>query len=165
MKFHSTLLGSVLLASLASAASAAPANASPSLSGMQTASVAVDINEYEAIEKAIGLYIEGGRQGKSSVMKPAFHASAVMYGGPGESVEGGPIKGLFEYIDSHPAAPDLNAHITNIEVQNQVAFARIESDNWNGARYSDMFLLVKDNGSWKILTKVFHHYDADGLNR
>lgn len=161
MNLRSTLVATALLTSFANSASATPTTAPTSEKPIAHATVAVDIKEYDAIRKTLGLYIEGGRRGQSAVMRPAFHPNAVMYGGPGESLGGGPIKGLFDYIDGHPPATGVSAQITQIEVQNQIAFARVESDNWNGARFSDMFLLVKDNGAWKILTKVFHQYGAN----
>lgn len=161
MKLRSILVATVLLTSLANFAIAAPSTAPTSEKPISHVTVAVDIKEYDAIKKTLRLYIEGGREGKSAVMKPAFHPKAVMYGGAGESLGGGPIKALFDYIDGHPPATGLSAEITKIEVQNQIAFARVESDNWNGARFSDMFLLVKENGAWKILTKVFHQYGAN----
>ncbi|MCY1254209.1 putative lumazine-binding protein [compost metagenome] len=161
MKLRSALFPIIFLASTANFANAAPADTSASSKPPANAATAVDIKEYEAIKRTLGLYLEGGRQGKSAIMRPAFHANAVMYGGAGESMQGGPIKALFEYIDGHLPATGLNAYITKIEVQNQVAFARIESDNWNGARFSDMFLLLKDDGNWKILTKIFHQYGAN----
>ncbi|MCY1267060.1 putative lumazine-binding protein [compost metagenome] len=161
MKLRNTFLAAVLLASLVNCANAASTTPPGAEKSGSQATNAVDIREYQAIQKTLGLYIEGGRQGKSAIMKPAFHANALMYGGSGESIEGGSIKNLFEYIDGHPPATGLNAQITKIEVQNQLAFARIESDNWNGARFSDMFLLVKENGNWKILTKVFHQHGSN----
>ncbi|PLP96712.1 nuclear transport factor 2 family protein [Cupriavidus pauculus] len=161
MKLRSAILPIIFLASTVNFANAATTDAAASGKPTANAATAVDVKEYEAIKRTLGLYLEGGRQGKSAIMKPAFHPNAVMYGGAGDSMQGGPIKSLFEYIDGHPPATGLNAYITKIEVQNQVAFARIESDNWNGARFSDMFLLVKDSGNWKILTKIYHQYGAN----
>lgn len=161
MKLQSTLCAFVLFATSAGIVNAAPTNAAVSPKPAIQAAAKIEMADYAAIRHVLGLYIDGGRQGKSAVMKPAFHTNAVMRGGPGNSVDGGPIQGLFDYIDSHPAASGLNAEITKIEVQNQIAYARIESDNWNGARFSDMFLLIKDKGEWKILTKIFHQHAAD----
>jgi hypothetical protein len=156
MKFKKGFVTVVLLASMSAHGEPVPADAPTTDSARSNA---VNLGEYQAISRVLNLYIEGGRQGKSAIMKPAFHPDAMIYGGPGDKTEGGPISTLFSYIDSHPAAPQLQAQVVKIEVQNQIAFARVESDNWNGARFSDMFLLVKDGAQWKILTKTFHAYD------
>lgn len=115
-------------------------------------------SDYAAIRKVLNTYLEGGIQGKGEVMKPAFHADAIIYGSAGGKINGGPIQGLFDAIEGAPAK-ELNAEITNIDIAENIAHARVESNNWNGARYSDMFLLLKENGDWKIITKVFHVHE------
>lgn len=50
----------------------------------------------------------------------------------------------------------MEADITSVDIAGNIAYARVESNNWHGARFSDMFLLLKVNGDWKILIKVFH---------
>ncbi len=131
--------------------------AAPEKSGEnKMSSNSTPVQEYEAIRKVIGLYVEAGLQAKSEIMKPAFHQEAIMYGFGGGQLSGGPIQGLFDYIDGNPKAANLKAEITTIDIVGDIAHVRAESDDWNGARYSDMFLLVKDNGQWKILTKTFY---------
>lgn len=114
--------------------------------------------EYSAIRKVMGLYIQAGKEANSSVMKPAFHKDAIIYGTSGAEVTGGPIQGLFDFIDSHPKATNLEAEITSIDIVNNIAHVRVESNNWSGARYSDMFLLLKDGGGWKIITKIYYDH-------
>ncbi len=79
-----------------------------------------------------------------------------MYSTPNGKVEDGSIRALFEYLDSNPAVTELEADIAAVEIAGNIAYAKIESNNWHGARYTDMFLLVKEGNDWKILTKVFH---------
>lgn len=54
---------------------------------------------------------------------------------------------------------EMVAEITTIDIAGDVAYAKVESDNWHGERYTDMFLLVRDGDTWKLLTKVFHTHD------
>lgn len=116
----------------------------------------INVSDYEAIKAALNKYLEAGRQGKSSVLRPAAYKDAIMYSAADGKVEGGSISALFDYLDNNPAAPNLKAEITAVDIAGNIAYAKVESDNWNGARYTDMFLLVKDGDVWKILTKVFH---------
>jgi len=46
-----------------------------------------------------------------------------------------------------------------IDVVGTVASARVESDNWTGHRFTDFFNLLKVDGEWKIMNKVFHLHD------
>ena len=114
------------------------------------------VSDYQAVKDTINKYLEAGKQGKSEIMKPAFHKDAIMYNSDKGVIEGGAVQALFDYIDNNTAAPEIEAEITSVDIAGNVAYARVESNNWHGARFSDMFLLLKDNGEWKILTKVFY---------
>lgn len=114
------------------------------------------VNDYEVIKATLNKYLEAGKKGKSAIMKPAFHKDAIMYTSAKGDISGGAIQGLYDYIDGNPAAPEIEAEITAIDIAGTVAYARVESNNWHGARFSDMFLLVKEGNEWKILTKVFY---------
>ncbi len=37
-----------------------------------------------------------------------------------------------------------------------MATVRLELDNWTSYRFTDMFTLLKVDGEWKIMNKVFH---------
>lgn len=113
-------------------------------------------NDATVIANTIRTYINGGIAGSSDVMKPAFHANATIHGYIGSDLFGGPIQLLFEWIDSNPPAPDLKCEIADITVQVSVATARIECENWGGHRFTDMFMLLKTDGAWEIVSKVFY---------
>ena len=117
---------------------------------------ATAVQEYDAIVKAIQHYIDGGRSGKGAEMKPAFHAGATIYGYIGPDLFGGPIQGLFDWVDQNPPASEMQARIASIDVGGTVATARLEIDNWGGHRFTDMFTLLKADGEWKIISKVFY---------
>lgn len=116
----------------------------------------VSVSDYQAVKNTLNKYLEAGKKGKSEIMKQAFHKDAIMYNADNGEINGGGIKLLFDYIDNNPAAPEIEAEVTSIDIAGNIAYARVESNNWHGARFSDMFLLLKDNGEWKILTKVFY---------
>lgn len=103
-------------------------------------------------------YIDGAKSGRSSDMKPAFHGDATIFGYVGESVWGGPIQKFFDYKDKNGPARDIQVRIASIDVANPVATARLEIDNWTGHKYTDLFTLLKGDGEWKIINKVFHLY-------
>ncbi len=66
----------------------------------KTVSKPTYVEEYQAITEVLNKYIEGCKQAKSSIMKPAFNEHATMYsvGADGE-LTGGAIPILFEGID------------------------------------------------------------------
>ncbi len=110
----------------------------------------------EAISSVIQTYVEGGRSGKGDDMKPAFHEDATIFGYAGADLFAGPIQRLFDWVDENNPATRLQARIASIDVVDSVATVRLELDNWIGSRYTDMFTLLKVDGEWKIMNKVFH---------
>jgi hypothetical protein len=118
--------------------------------------------EYEAIMRTMQNYIDGGRMGKSDIMRPGFHPAATIVGYCGGTLLTGPIQQLFDWIDGNGPAPNIEPNIASIEVLETVAVIRLEVKNWSGnlagakARMSDVFTLLKTDGGWKISQKTFH---------
>ena len=40
-------------------------------------------------------------------------------------------------------------------IEGSAASVRVELDNWTDHRFTDFFTLVKINGQWRIMSKVF----------
>jgi len=69
---------------------------------------------------------------------------------------GGPIQGLYDWHDQNGAASELQSRIASIDVEGTIATARVELDNWTGHKFTDMFTLLKTDGQWQIVNKVFY---------
>lgn len=118
---------------------------------------ATDINDYAAITNLItNHYLKGAISGKGSEMKPSFHEDTAWFGYVGPDLVAGPIQSLFDWHDSNGAAKDLVYNISKIEIVGSVANVRIELDNWTGNRFTDFLNLLKIDGKWKIMNKVFY---------
>ncbi len=113
-------------------------------------------NEHDAIGKVVQHYIDGDKSGRSDDMKPAFHTDATIFGYAGDDLFAGPIQKLFAWSDKNGPATELEARIASIDVIGTVATVRLELDNLSGHRYTDLFTLLKVDGEWKIMNKVFH---------
>ncbi len=112
--------------------------------------------DVKAITQVMQCYLHGGKSGASVDLKSIFHAHATIHGYIGPDLFGGPIQLFFDWHDANGAAVDLAMNIISIDVEGTIATARIELDNWTGHRFTDMFTLLKYNGEWKIISKVFH---------
>lgn len=119
-------------------------------------SATTNISEYDAIARVIQHYIDGARSGKGSDMKPGFHDDATIFGYVGADLFAGPIQGLYDWNDANGPAPGIISRITSIDLVETVASVRLESDNWTGHRFTDFFNLLKVDGQWKIMNKIFH---------
>lgn len=115
-----------------------------------------DTSEHDAIARVIQRYLDGARSGKGEDMKPAFHADATISGYVGPDLFAGPIQRMFEWHDQNGPATDLESIVASIDIAGSIATVRLELDNWTGHRFTDMFTLLKVDGEWKIISKVFH---------
>ena len=118
--------------------------------------ISTDVREHDAIAKTLQHYIDGTRSGNGDDMKPAFHKDATIFGYAGADLFGGPIQQLFDWSDQNGPAAELQSRVASIDLAGTAAIVRLELTNLNGARYTDMFTLLKVDGEWKIISKVFH---------
>ncbi len=114
------------------------------------------VSEYEVIAKVVQHYIDGAKSGRGEDMRPAFHKDATIFCYVGADLFAGPIQQLFSWNDENGPAMGLRARIASIDLIDTVATVRLELDNWTGHRYTDLFTLLKVDGEWKIMNKVFH---------
>jgi hypothetical protein len=112
--------------------------------------------EYELISKAIQPYLDGAKAGRGDVMKASFHESATVYGYLGDTLVQGPIQLIYDWTDSLGPAPKINPRIVRVDVAGTTANARVEVDHWQTYRFTDTFNLMKINGKWLIVNKIFH---------
>ncbi len=115
-----------------------------------------NVSEYDVIAKVVQHYIDGAKSGRGDDMKPAFHKDATIFGYAGADLFASPIQQLFAWNDDNGAATELQAKFAGIDVIGTIATVRLELDNWKGHRYTDLFTLLKVDGEWKIMNKVFH---------
>jgi hypothetical protein len=112
--------------------------------------------EYDLISKAIQPYLDGAKAGRGDVMKASFHSSATVYGYLGDTLVQGPIQLIYDWTDGLGPAPKINPRIVRVDVAGTTANARVEVDDWQKYRFTDTFNLIKIDGRWLIVNKIFH---------
>ena len=118
--------------------------------------VSNNTSDNEMVEKTVQFYIDGAKSGKGDDMKPAFHNDATIFGYIGDDLFAGPIQKLFDWNDKNGPATELETKIASIDIVGTIATVRLESDNWTGHKFTDFFTLLKVEGAWKIMNKVFY---------
>jgi len=114
-------------------------------------------DETDAIREALQYYLDGHATGDPEVMAKAFHPSArLQYIRNGEVS----IRSLDDYLGgmSGEPAPDeaeRERRIVMIDYDGTAAVARIELD-YPRAFFADYMQLLKVEGEWKIVNKIFH---------
>jgi hypothetical protein len=116
------------------------------------------MTDRDQITEVIQHYIDGAKSGRGDDMKPAFHEDANVFGYVGGDLFAYPVQKLFAWNDENGPATGLQARIASIDLIDTVATVRLELDDWTGARFTDLFTLLKVDGEWKIMNKVFHHH-------
>ena len=119
----------------------------------QAATVTAD---RQAIAAVLEQYRAGGESGRNEDLRPIFHADATIHGYVGPDYFGGPIQNFYEWHEASGPATGLTMTITDIDIEGTIATARVELANWNGHNFTDMFTLLKTDGTWLIISKVFH---------
>ena len=118
-------------------------------------------SERKAIAEVVQHYIDGARSGRGDDMKPAFHEDATIFGYVGDDLFAGSVDRLFAWNDENGPATDLQAKVARIDVTGTVATVQLELDDWTGSRFTDLFTLLKVDGTWKIMNKVFHLHGSE----
>ncbi len=119
------------------------------------------ISEHDAIANVLQLYLEGCRQGKSDLMRPAFHPHASFFGYAGPDLaQGTPF--LFDWIERNGPAPLIEPHLVSIDIFESLAVVQLEVRGWSGilagsgVRMTDIFTLLRTPNGWTIIQKAFH---------
>ena len=120
------------------------------------------VQDYNAIVTVLNKYNDGCKQAQSSIMKPAFNEQATIFGvGADGKLTGGAIQGLFDGIDSaFRTSPEAQNAIARIEIVGTAASARVDSNDVSGFCFTDFFHLLKADGKWIIVSKIFHTHVA-----
>ena len=114
-------------------------------------------NDYfKLFESTIQHCINGARSGKGNDVKPVFHKDATIFSYIGTDLFAGPIQKLFDWNDENGPASDIVTKIVHMDIEGSIATARLESDNWTGHKFTDFFTILKVDGEWKIMNKIFH---------
>ena len=117
--------------------------------------------EYDSIVKTVQLYIDGSKQGKSDIMRPAFHPRP-RFRLRRAAASVGIVS--FDWIDRNGPAPSIEPRVVSVDILASIAIVRLEVAGWSGklagtgVSMSDVFTLLKMPSGWRIIQKAFHWY-------
>ena len=120
------------------------------------------VEEHKAITEVLNKYNQGGKLADSSIMRPAFSEKATIFGVDAEGkLGGGAIQGLFDTIDSvFRPSPEAQGVIAGIDIAGTAASARIDTNDISGYCFTDFFNLLKVEGKWTVISKIYHTHVA-----
>ena len=120
----------------------------------------IPTSDYDAVVATVQRYVDGMRIGSSVEIANAFHSDAIMYGLHGRNVLRD-IKALYDFVDEHGKAPEIKARVDILAITPTTAVVRVDMEkDAIGLDYTDFHSLVKLDGKWQIIAKVFHLYES-----
>jgi len=116
--------------------------------------------ETEAVKKVIQNYIDGTYDADTEKLKGVFHGKAVMNGYLGPDLLMGDPSPFIADIASAPSMKSVNdpyrAEIESICIEGDVAAVTLSESGFRGeASLVDFFHLIKEDGEWYIVSKLF----------
>ena len=109
----------------------------------------------KGIVAAVDLYIEGGRKGDSKITRKAFAPNATMSWADNGKAMTAPIQALYDYVDKSGAQTVTRGEIKVVSSTPTTALVAVDTQ-FGAVRFTDMFALVRDGETWKIVAKIYH---------
>ena len=117
------------------------------------------VQDYEDVLAAMEGYVQGLKTGSIAELKKTFHENAIMYGHLGNDLSQGSIDNLYTYVEKFGAAPNIKTNLTVLHKTPTTAIVRIEMEHDAADEdFTDYHSLIKINGEWKVVSKLFHLY-------
>lgn len=118
------------------------------------------VQDYEDVLTAMEGYVNGLKTGNVAELKKTFHKDAIMYGHLGNDLSQGSIDNLYTYVEKFGAAPNIKTNLTVLHKTPTTAVVRIEMEHDAADEdFTDFHSLIKIDGAWKVVAKLFHLYD------
>jgi hypothetical protein len=117
------------------------------------------IDDYNAIVAVLNMYCAGCVHADSTLMKPAFSGQTTFFGVDASGkLSGGPIQLLFDEVDSSGFrhSPEAQTVIAKVDIAGTAASARVDMNDISGHYFTDFFHLLKVQGKWTVVGKIFH---------
>ena len=119
------------------------------------------MSEFDKVEQVLGLYFDGLHYSDTEILRRVFHPQAHYYCATDGALLHLGMDEYFPIVDKRPS-PASQGHartdrILGIEFAGPVtAFAKLEC-SIPPKHFTDFLTLVKLEGRWQIVAKVFHY--------
>lgn len=115
--------------------------------------------EHDAVKQTLNYYLEGGTNNDFEVLKKAFHEDASMKYIRGEYKAVNAIE-FFQGIMKPGPPQNRTTSIEYIDISGPAAHARLRID-YPKFSFIDYMNLLKIDGEWKIVSKIFNRVNHE----
>ena len=116
-------------------------------------------SDYQLVAKTVNYYLEGGTYNDYETLKKAFHETATMKYITKDGYKEVNALEFFSGTDASKPRQNRNTRITNITVSGHAASAQLEIE-YPTFSFIDFMNLLKIDGEWKIVNKIFYRKPA-----
>ena len=125
-----------------------------------TTDEAKSFEEYAAVAAALQPYIDAAKTGDGDGLRATFFDHAHVVGSMNGDFFNMTADGFRDAVNGDKS-PDVEHRIAWIDISGPAAAAKVEFIRWSGFRFTDFFVLYKQDGRWRISGKV---YDSHAKN-
>lgn len=120
----------------------------------------VSANEYNDVTNVIAKYVEAVKTGNIDMLADIFHKNAIACGTVnGELVGGSGSNPATEFIKQNGKSPEIVSCIDVLDMTPTTAVVRLVMEkDAIGADCNAYLTLIKLDGGWTIIAKVFHQF-------
>lgn len=111
--------------------------------------------DYELVAQTVNYYLEGGNNNDYETLKKAFHETATMKYITEEGYQEVNALEFFSGMDASKPKPTRKTRISDITISGHAANARLEIE-YETFSFVDFMNLLKIDGEWKIVNKIFY---------
>lgn len=121
-----------------------------------------EAEEYPEIAKTLNYYLEGGTNNDFDMLAKAFHPEAPMTFMSPDGYKRVVAVDFFRKGMKPGPPQNRKTHIVTIDVSGNAATAKLHID-YATFRFIDYMTLLKIDGEWKIVSKVFHRENFEEM--
>lgn len=119
----------------------------------------VSADDYKDVTKVAARYVEALRIGSIDMLAGIFHKDAVTYGTVHGELVGGTGNPAMDFIKTNGKSPEIVSHIDVLDITPSTAVVRLVMEkDAVGSDCNENLMLIKCNGGWTVIAKVFHQF-------
>lgn len=116
------------------------------------------MNDVQSVSDIVHLYVNGMTFADEAALRQAFHPAASIIGNYQGAVEWLALDGFIGAILAEPPAQAGSTpfiDVQGIDITGDAATAKVV-DDFAGMRFTDFLSLLKIDGAWKIVNKLYY---------
>ncbi|GKT58271.1 hypothetical protein ColTof4_12198 [Colletotrichum tofieldiae] len=123
----------------------------------------IPTSTYDEVIQTVQNYVDSIAKADRALLDLAFHKDATMTGwAPADgTLSKGSYTNLHAFFDTYGTSSSLKTRCDVLGITPTTAVVRVDMENTpDGPPYTDFHTLIKADGGWKIIAKVFHAYES-----